>query len=300
MNELFKGVQANDAKDLVNFLIMTLHEELNKAPQKKDMNDINLTNIQSNKELVLSNFIQSFYNENQSLISDIFYAVNENCTICSRCKIPKYNFQVYFFLIFPLEEVRKFKIQEDINQFMINNQNMMNINPAFYQQNFLFFQNNCQNIKSVNIYDCFKYNQKIEVFSNENAMYCNVCQGQFESNYQTVLYTSPEILIIILNRGAGIEFKVKCEFTLDLNLYNFVELKNTGFMFDLIGVVTHMGESGASGHFIAYCKNPIDNRWYRYNDELVFPVSDFKNEVIDYAMPYILFYQKQPLNNNFA
>ena len=27
MNELFKGVQANDAKDLVNFLIMTLHEE---------------------------------------------------------------------------------------------------------------------------------------------------------------------------------------------------------------------------------------------------------------------------------
>ena len=36
MNPLFKGVAANDAKDLVNFLIMTLHEELNRAP-KKDM-----------------------------------------------------------------------------------------------------------------------------------------------------------------------------------------------------------------------------------------------------------------------
>ena len=34
MNDLFKGVQANDSKDLVNFIIMTLHEEMNKAPQK--------------------------------------------------------------------------------------------------------------------------------------------------------------------------------------------------------------------------------------------------------------------------
>ena len=33
MNPLFKGVAANDAKDLVNFIIMTLHEELNKAPK---------------------------------------------------------------------------------------------------------------------------------------------------------------------------------------------------------------------------------------------------------------------------
>ena len=31
MNPLFEGVAANDAKDLFNFIIMTLHEELNKA-----------------------------------------------------------------------------------------------------------------------------------------------------------------------------------------------------------------------------------------------------------------------------
>ena len=35
MNPLFEGVQANDAKDLVNYLIMTLHEELNRAPKKR-------------------------------------------------------------------------------------------------------------------------------------------------------------------------------------------------------------------------------------------------------------------------
>ena len=62
--------------------------------------------------------------------------------------------------------------------------------------------------------------------------------------------------------------------------------------YKLIGVVTHLGESGASGHFIAYCKSPIDDKWYNYNDELFFPVNDFKKQVIDYGMPYILFYQR--------
>ena len=59
-----------------------------------------------------------------------------------------------------------------------------------------------------------------------------------------------------------------------------------------------MGESGASGHFISFNKSPIDNKWYQYNDEFVSTVNNFQKEVIDYAMPYILFYQKINKNNN--
>jgi ubiquitin C-terminal hydrolase len=54
-----------------------------------------------------------------------------------------------------------------------------------------------------------------------------------------------------------------------------------------------MGESGSSGHFIATCKSPIDGLWYQYNDDLVFRVDDFNNQILNYAMPYILFYQKR-------
>ena len=115
-------------------------------------------------------------------------------------------------------------------------------------------------------------------------------------NYQlhnnTNLITIPEILIIVLNRGKGIEFKVKLEFSEELNLINYVYFQQTGFMFKLIGVVTHLGESDASGHFIAYSKSPIDDKWYKYNDDLVTKVINFKEEIIDYAMPYILFFQK--------
>ncbi len=53
-----------------------------------------------------------------------------------------------------------------------------------------------------------------------------------------------------------------------------------------------MGESETSGHFITCCKSPIDQKWYKYNDGIVTSVINFKEEIIDYAMPDILFYQK--------
>ena len=47
-----------------------------------------------------------------------------------------------------------------------------------------------------------------------------------------------------------------------------------------------------NGQFIAYCKDPISNLWHKYNDAMINEVSDFQNEVINFAMPYLLFYQK--------
>ena len=167
------------------------------------------------------------------------------------------------------------------------NPNMMNMNQNMRKIKLL-------NNNLVDISDCFDYNMKAEKFFGENAMYCNNCKMQMNATFQTLLFYAPEILIIILNRGVGIQFKVKLQFyeSLDIRAY-FEQSVITGGLYDLIGVVTHMGESGASGHFIATCKSPIDNRWYKYNDDLVFLVKDFQGEILNYAMPYILFYQKR-------
>ena len=263
MNSLFEGVAANDSKDLVNFIIMTLHEELNKSKVGTNFMNSNINLDQRNKDLVFNNFIQGFMVSNQSIISDIFYGVNCNITQCQNCLSKNFNYQTYFFLIFPLEEVRKFKIQ-----------NNLNINEM------------------IDIYDCFHYNQKIDFMFGENAMYCNYCQQTFNSCMSTILTVSPEVLIIILNRGKGIQYKIQIKFYEDLNLENFVEHKETGCKYKLIGVITHLGGNDMSGHFIAYCKDPISNQWYQFNDAMVNPVKDFQKEVIFYAMPYLLFYQK--------
>ena len=110
MNPLFKGIAANDAKDLVNFLLMTLHDELNKPGNNINSNDPSLFMDQRDKNLMFNNFLKTFAKNYRSMVSDTFYAVNCNVTQCSFCNSVSYNYQIYFFLIFPLEEVRKYKL----------------------------------------------------------------------------------------------------------------------------------------------------------------------------------------------
>ena len=283
MNDLFKGIAANDSKDLVNFIIMTLHEELNRVKTNIIINNEIID--QTNKELVLQNFAKEFTEKNQSIISDIFYAMNCTITECCNCHVKLYNYQIYFFLIFPLEEVRKFKFNSQFN----NNQNDMNNQIQIPMVNNFFLNNS----KTVNIYDCFDYDKKISLMSDSNAMYCNNCKLTSNCTMQTHLVAGPEILILLLNRGKGKEFDVKINFYEELNLINYIEYKDTGYLYELIGVITHIGESGMSGHFIAYCKDPIKYLWHKYNDAIVTQVNNFQNEVIDFAMPYLLFYQKK-------
>ena len=278
MNPLFKTIQANDATELVNFIIITLHEELNKY---KDCNPNNNNNI------------KNFSKENKSIITDKFIGISHTVTKCSKCLIDKHNFETYFFLDFPLEEIRKYKLQLVLNQnLMITNQNNINMNKIFQQnlKKIQLLENN-----QVNIFDCFEYNQKPENFVGENAIYCNNCKMQLPFIYSSYLYSGPSILILVLNRGQGMQYKVKLEFYTELNLSNFIQARqnNENIIYDLIGVVTRMGESGSSGHFIATCKSPIDSLWYQYDDDLVSRVDNFTEQVLNSAMPYILFYQKK-------
>ena len=117
MNSLFEGVAANDSKDLVNFIVMTLHEELNKVKKISNNMEGNTIIEQRNKELVFQTFINSFKENNQSIISDLFYGMNCNVIQCQNpnCLSQSFNYQIYFFLVFPLEEVRKFKLQYNPN-----------------------------------------------------------------------------------------------------------------------------------------------------------------------------------------
>ena len=492
MNPLFEGIAANDSKDLINFIVMTLHEELNQA------NDMNISNEildQSNKEVMFNVFVNDFKQRYNSLSSKLFYGINYNITKCSQCLTQLYNYQIYFFLLFPLEEVRKFCFQNNnnkqlpqfnqntnnqinqinntnqINQFPHNNNqfsqydpnnfnqfnqfipnqinsnnnqfypsnqnvnmqfnhlaqnNAIQFNPIFQNNNIQFNQNNNMQINQVSqnnnlqfnqfnqinnnqinqvnnnqfgqinnnqfnqinnnqinqvnnnqfgqvnnnqfgqvnnnqfnqinqinnnqfgqinnnqinqinnnnnqinqinnnqinqinnnqinqinnnnnttnnninnndknvvdIYQCFDFDRRTSLMSGDNAMFCNKCQKSTDCYISTYLVTCPNILIIILNRGKGKQFDVKLNFYEDLNLSKYIEKQETGVNYKLIGVITHLGESGMSGHFIAFCKDYSDNLWYKFNDAIVSEVEDFKKEVIDFGMPYLLFYQK--------
>ena len=287
MNPLFAEVRKNNSKDLVVFIIMTLHEELNKA-KKNPVSNKNFQSIdQTNKQLIFNNYIENFENENKSIISDIFYGINLTSFQCSNCKITTYNYQTFSFLFFSLEEIKKYKKDLITNQLILINQNTFNINnPQLFKYN-INLKNVTLNIDSVDINDCFEYNKKMK----QLHIYCNRCKGIFPALYCTQLYTIPEILIIVLNREKENYLNVKLDFYEDLNLQNFVEVKEVKFKYNLIGVVSFIGES-IDGKFIAFCKSPIDNQWYKYNDDIVSKVVNFNDEIIKNSLPYILFYQK--------
>ena len=98
MNPLFKGVVTNDAKDLINFIIMTLHEELNKAKKNNLLNtSFNYQIDQTNQMSIFNNFLNNFAKENQSIISDLFYAAKITYNQCSGCKIQNMIFKHTFF-----------------------------------------------------------------------------------------------------------------------------------------------------------------------------------------------------------
>ena len=352
MNPLFEGIAACDAKDLVNFIIMKLHEELNKV-KNHPKNNNNIFLDQTNEQLVFNIFMQDFANNNQSIISDLFYGTNKNITQCSFCNYTVYNYQIFFFLNFPLEEVRKFKNQQNNNfnnnnmynnynnNFNNNNYNMcfnnnfMNnncINNNFISNNFMnnnamnnnfmnnnvmnnnfmnnncintnFMNNNCINtnciinsLNEVNILDCFDYDKKFNFMTGENKMFCNYCKINQDCLMKTELVIGPEILIILLNRGKGLEFDVKIKFTKNLDLNNYFDIKDPGCKYELIGVITHIGENNMGGHFIAYCKDHISNKWLLFNDAIVDYVKDFEKQVINFSNPYLLFYRRIKNNN---
>ena len=252
MNPLFEGIQANDTKDLLLFILETIHNELNEIKTKTPENEFyNPTNY----NYVFNNFCQYYKNNFNSVISDLFYGMNNSMMTCCSCNSTTHNVQCFNILFFPLEEVRKFK---------------------GYQQNI------------VNLYDCFEYNQKQEFMMGDNQISCNQCFRMANAIIQSKIIISPNILVINFNRGRGLIYDIKVIFQEYLEIQNFVYYQQSPHYYELIGVVTHLGGSDMSGHFIAFCKNSENNKWYKFNDAIV-TESSFQ-EVVSFGVPYVLFY----------
>jgi len=278
MNPLFKTGQASDVKDFIIFIFAQLHKELKKPVNiNKSQNLLPLN--QYDKNNAFNYFFNDFQNE-CSIISDIFFGFTETTNECLNCKNKYnskglnnpicYNYGIFDCLIFPLEEVKNMK-----------NNSLQHYNIQI-------------NNNRVSLYECFFYNQKSDYFSGDNRNYCNICKQLFDSIYSSKIFVSPYILILILNRGKGNIYDVKLDFTESIDITQFVLQRDCPqLIYNLYGVITLIDQSSPNAHFVASCKSPIDNKWYRYNDDFVNPITNLQKEVIEFGTPYILFYHKK-------
>ena len=265
-NPLFEGVNANDSKDLINFMLEEMNQELRKL-NGKDENTDNLNQInQQDPLLTLKNFQNEFIKKNDSIISRTFFFIIESKSQCQGCRTVIYNYQCLFLLEFPLEAVYNFFTSHNYN--LINNQGK----------------------KVINLVHCLEHYREPTIFSGENQFYCNICRKQTDNINSNILYSLPPYLIIILNRGKGKSFDCIVDFPDILNLQNYVMCPQSICNYQLSGVICHLGKSGMSGHFIAYCRQRINNKWYCFNDSTITLCKDQENDYKK-GTPYILFYK---------
>ena len=218
-----------------------------------------------------------YYSYNNSIIQKLFYGEQESYNLCHFCKNKIFSFNIFSFLIFPLEKVR---------QYLIKTKN---------------------GFSKVTLMDCFDNFISEEIMSGTNNMYCNNCHNYSSHSNINRIYKHPEIFVIILNRGKGLQYEVEFEYPKTFQLNKYINFENNenyknnfeNIEYELISVITHLGDSSMSGHFIAYCKSPVNQKWYLYNDSIVKESNNNFDNLNDNklnSIPYVLFYQTKESN----
>ena len=141
------------------------------------------------------------------------------------------------------------------------------------------------------IYECFDNEISDTDFKGDNQVFCNKCRKMTDSLGKSKIYSSPHVLVLILDRGKGNKFDCDVEFYETIDIKKYVESHDCPVKYNLIGIISHLGESSMSGHFIADCKH-FDGKWYTFNDSIV---SGPYNSYQKHGTPYILFYQNSEL-----
>ena len=274
LNPLFEGNNASDAKDLILFILQRLHLELKKQQNKNLNGQMNfqmqeLISLNENKSL--QNFLNDF-NSTNSCVSETFHGIYKIELKCDHCKKTKYSYQTFNMLSFILKKVKECKIRGI----------------------------GADNFDGIDLFDAFETDRQLENLTGENMIFCNTCQNTYPGSTQQSIYQLPPVLIIVLNRGKNNQdFNEKFNFpeVLDFNEGNFVA-SNKNKRFFLCGIITHLGESSSSGHFICYCRNDLNDPFVCYNDTQVADgieidegmKCNISNNSYEKRTPYILFY----------
>ena len=273
LNPLFQGFQAADSKDLLFFLIERLHSELNIKTQfvnfRKDFNLLELEAKDENK--MLQNFFIEFNTTNNSIISKHFYGIIRSKMFCDSCNITKFSFQTFNMQIFLLKKLKEDK-KSELGQ--------------YYDK--------------LTLMDAFIYTEKEEILEGENMIYCNNCKKLTTGKNKQDFYMLPRILIIVLNRGKNnADFNDEFDIPeyLDFTNQNIIINQNSYMKYYLTSVIKHLGESSSNGHFIAYVRKGISDKFLCYNDAVVSEVTiqdalkaKISNKEEEKITPYILFY----------
>ena len=226
-----------------NELIYFILNRLHKELNTNNKNNILKPNIHDKND-VIKKESNNFINSNKSQISQLLNWFEIKETKCNnvQCYCRMYN--LYSFNTFELD--------------IIQSQNQMN--------------------SHINIYDCLQYFQK----EKKQKLYCKLCNNYSTMSISSRIFSSPYMFIFSLNRGDLTNTELlRIRFVLEekIDLSIFIELENVPRIYELTAIVSITTYKN-DFIYVSFCKSPVDNHWYYYNDQIIKKVEI--NDVINY------------------
>uniref|UniRef100_A0A8C0Z866 Ubiquitin carboxyl-terminal hydrolase n=1 Tax=Cyanistes caeruleus TaxID=156563 RepID=A0A8C0Z866_CYACU len=144
--------------------------------------------------------------------------------------------------------------------------------------------------------DCIELFTTMETLGEHDPWYCPNCKKHQQATKKFDLWSLPRILVVHLKRfsysrywrdklDTVVEFPIR-----GLNMSEFVCDPRAGsYVYDLIAVSNHYGAMGV-GHYAAYAKNKVNDKWYYFDDSSVSVASE--DQIVTKAA-YVLFYQRR-------
>lgn len=296
---MFKGYQQHDSQELLNLILDHVHEET-KAEVKVLFRNVpeHVTNYLTYKQecgvilndpqisveekekcfetfkefeknnmnsVIVSNayvYWKKHIKNAHSIITDLFTGMFLSKITCKECNKVSGSFEAFTMLQLPVNDDKNdLKLEDLINSFV-----------------------------------------KEEELSGANQYFCDECQKKVDAIKKVYIWEPPNILVVQLKRydNNSVKTNHKNNSTIvfpiqDLDLNNYLsDLHHVNqTKYDLCAISEQRGMLNY-GHYIAYCKNGINNKWYEFDDDDVIhiPNSDLEKELIT-KNAYILFYTRK-------
>eukprot|EP00074_Homo_sapiens_P060625 XP_006720825.1 ubiquitin carboxyl-terminal hydrolase 8 isoform X2 [Homo sapiens] len=250
INDQFAGYSQQDSQELLLFLMDGLHEDLNKADNRKRYKEENNDHLDDFK--AAEHAWQKHKQLNESIIVALFQGQFKSTVQCLTCHKKSRTFEAFMYLSLPLASTSKCTLQDCLRLF--SKEEKLTDNNRFY----------CSHCRARR--DSLK---KIEIWKLPPVLLVHLKRFSYDGRWKQKLQTS-------------VDFPLE---NLDLSQY-VIGPKNNLKKYNLFSVSNHYGGLDG-GHYTAYCKNAARQRWFKFDDH---EVSDISVSSVKSSAAYILFY----------
>lgn len=319
-HDIFSGNEQNDSHEILNYILHDINDEI--KTKTNFLDDIQISNsfqtfietkndfdnmFKCFNEMKKSQKIQNDNRCNIKNINDtknIYYQYIKN----NNYFVTLYNSHVYLKKYFHNNYSPIYKIFLGLffSSIVCLNCDKSKITYEPFLSISLSITNDTKSQNDTSLESCLEYFLKKEYLSNNNKYKCDNCNEYTNANKKMYILKKPDILIFHLKRfnqenDTITKNKHLVYFPIN-NLIiknNFLEENNDmdindekkEMNYNLYAIICHLGAID-SGHYISFCKNIQNNKWYLYDDNDVKEIDInvlHKNNIMKTVV--LLFYQ---------